>query len=110
MKKFKIKSNRVLCEIPTQVWFDHFSSLYRVENPRAELLICDVGHEKLDSAFTELDIKNILCKPKKNKARGLDVIPNEVFKYLNDIDYLVSLFNFKSPPTRLEQKRNFLHL
>ncbi|KAI5715718.1 hypothetical protein M8J77_021397 [Diaphorina citri] len=93
IKKFSKKTTFTKSDITKEVWYEHFSNLYRVDNPRVELLICDVGHETLDTPVTASEVKNILRKLKNNKASGPDHIPNEVYKSLSNIDYIVGLFN-----------------
>ncbi|KAI5699734.1 hypothetical protein M8J75_007775 [Diaphorina citri] len=88
-----VLNGRTVGDIPAQYTFidtrKSSSTGEHFESSILDLVFCSI------SMITDVpsEVKNILRKLKNNKASGPDHIPNEVYKSLSNIDYIVGLFN-----------------
>jgi hypothetical protein len=80
--------------ITAERWFDHFRTLLGADT--VHHLICYaepyVNDELLDTPFTKVELDNLLCRVKDNKAPGEDGIPYEFYKNAPNI-FLLELVN-----------------
>ena len=78
-----------------QRWREYFEDLLNQENPRERREVCARKIMKEVEEITEEEVKTALKKMKKEKARGPDDIPVEVWLILGDvgIGFLTKLMN-----------------
>jgi len=97
VRKFKNTGNLVSDSIQLDEWFYYFNNLLNpVDDFTSFTTVSNLCLDNfLDCSFTLTELKSSLRQLKLEKAPGLDGIPNEFFKYLNDdnLDYILSLFN-----------------
>ncbi|KAL1447409.1 hypothetical protein WDU94_005675 [Cyamophila willieti] len=94
INSFKKKSNGKKNDITKEMWETHLNTLYnRAVSPTVEVFLCDAGQEGLTDWFSFSEMEECLKKLKNGKAAGPDMIVNEMYKHLNNTEYLLSLFN-----------------
>lgn len=74
-------------------WYEHYRSFYETNILQDNIRLFGAGQESLDAEFTESEILSVLKKIKNKKSPGPDAIGNEIYKYIDNVDYLQSLFN-----------------
>jgi len=97
VRKIKNLGNCVSDAVQLDEWFYYFEKLLNPSNGFTTFVTVSnyCIDDFLDRDFNIVDLKSAIKCLKLNKAPGLDGIPNEFFKFLNDtnLEYILNLFN-----------------
>ena len=88
------KNTNYINEISIESWQLYFINIYS-PSPFIQIIHYTNTHPTLDKPITIDELTKALSYLKNNKTTGLDLIPNECYKFLTPprIHYLLNLFN-----------------